>query len=56
MARNSGVSMPDSLIDTVDDHHCELGFQYRSRFVQQAVVEKLRAEGVDVEDVDPTDF
>lgn len=56
MASNAGVSMSDSLVETVDDHHAELGFQYRSRFVQRAVVNELRRHGIDVEDIDPTDF
>lgn len=49
MARNSGVSMPDSLIRTVNEHHVELGYQYKSRFVQEAVVDKLEEHGIDVD-------
>lgn len=48
-ADTTGVSFPPWLLKEINDNHYQLGYQYRSEFLQEAAIEKLQREGIDVE-------
>jgi metal-responsive CopG/Arc/MetJ family transcriptional regulator len=48
-ADTTGVSFPPWLLQEINDNHMRIGYRYRSEFLQEAAIEKLQREGVDVE-------
>ena len=45
----TGVSFPPWLLREINDNHVALGYRYRSEFLQEAAIEKLEREGIDID-------